>query len=181
MRTRRSPAVVAWIIPALILAIQCRADAPTWEYQVKAAFIYNFTQFVEWPKSAFTDAKSPFVVATVGKDPFHGALEKAMDGKSVGSRAVSIRHFDDPDHMDICQILFVPASLDSSLSGVFNKVGAKPVLTVGETDAFCPAGGGIRFFIENDHMRLELNHDATDAAGLKISARLMSLAKPYKK
>src|ERR1700722_9242607 len=137
MRSRRSPAIIAWIVPVLILAIQCRADAPTSEYRVKAAFIYNFTQFIEWPDSAFTGPGSPFVVATVGNDPFQGALENSMGGKSV--------------------------------------------LTIGETDAFCPSGGAIQFFIENDHMRFEINRDATDAAGLKVSAKLMSLARIYKK
>ena len=181
MRSRRSPAIIAWIVPVLILAIQCRADAPTWEYRVKAAFIYNFTQFIEWPDSAFTGPGSPFVVATVGNDPFQGALENSMAGKSVNGRAMSVRHFDIPDHIDVCQILFVPASLDSTLGAVINKVSGKSVLTIGETDAFCPSGGAIQFFIENDHMRFEINRDATDAAGLRVSAKLMSLARIYKK
>jgi len=181
MRSRRLPAILAWTVPALILTLQCRAEAPTWEYKVKAAFIYAFAQYVEWPNSAFAGADSPFVVATVGADPFQGALERAMAGKFVGGRAVNVRHFDTPDHIDVCQILFVPASLDSTLDAVFSKVGGQPVLTVGETDAFCPAGGAIQFFIESDHMRFEINRDATDAAGLRVSSKLMSLARIYKK
>ena len=71
----------------------CCGDEPTQEYRLKAAFIYNFARFIEWPDDAFADGKAPFVIAVVGDDPFNGALEQEISGKKVGGRSVVIRHF----------------------------------------------------------------------------------------
>jgi hypothetical protein len=169
------------MIAVLTAALPCRADAPTREYQVKAAFIYNFTAFVQWPDSAFASKDSPFVVATIGTDPFDGALEQAMRGKSVAGRSVVVQHFASIDSMSPCELLFVPASQDSSLNDLFAKLNGLPVLTVGESDSFSPAGGAIRFFVEEKKMRFEIDPDSTNGAGLKVSAKLMKLARIYKK
>jgi YfiR/HmsC-like len=168
-------------ITLLIAALPCRADGPTREYQIKAAFVYNFTQFIDWPDSAFASKDSPFVVATVGMDPFNGALEDAMSGKTAAQRPVTVQHFDSVADVGDCQLLFVPASLDSSLPTLFGNIGGKPVLTVGESQGFDPAGGGIRLFLEDNRMRFEINLDPISSAGLKVSAKLMKLARIYKK
>jgi len=169
------------VIALLTVAWPCRADAPTREYQVKAAFVYNFTQFVEWPDSAFASKDSPFVVATVGADPFNGALEQAMAAKSVADRSVTVEHFASVDSVGPCQLLFVPASQDSSAKALCDKLDGKPVLTIGESDEFLPAGGGVRFFFEDNRIRFEINLDPIAADGLKVSAKLMKLARIYRK
>jgi hypothetical protein len=172
---------LAALAALLIAAIPCRADGPTREYLIKAAFVYNFTQFVAWPDSAFPSRDSAFVVATVGPDPFNGALEAAMSGKTAAARNLQIVHFNSLSDLGECQILFVPAGLDPSLKALFDNLGNRPVLTVGETDAFDPAGGCMRFFLEENRMRFEVSPDAVSAAGLKISAKLMKLARIYRK
>lgn len=159
----------------------CRADGPTPEYEVKAAFLYNFTRFITWPPDTYSSGDAPFVVGVVGDDPFDGALEQAMAGKSVNNHPIQVRHFDSAANLGDCQMLFVPASEDSELSDIMNAEGKKPVLTVGESDAFCPAGGCLRFYIDNDHVRFEIAPDALDAARLKVSAQLMRLARIYRK
>ena len=169
------------VIAVVTATLPCRADAPTREYQVKAAFVYNFTQFVEWPDSAFASKDSPFVVATVGADPFNGALEQAMAAKAVDDRTVTVQHFASVDSLGPCQLLFVPASQDSSAKALCDKLDGKPVLTVGESDGFLPAGGGIRFFFEDNRIRFEINPDPIATDGLKVSAKLMRLARIYKK
>jgi YfiR/HmsC-like len=169
------------VIAVVTATLPCKADAPTREYLVKAAFIYNFTQFVDWPDAAFASKDSPFVVATVGADPFDGALEEAMAGKSVANRSISVQHFASFDDIGPCQLLFVPASQDSSLAALFAKLNGVPILTVGESDAFSPAGGGIRFFLEDKKMRFEISPDPIAAVGIKVSAKLMKLARIYKK
>ena len=179
-RTIRSGRL-AVIAALLIAAIPCRADGPTREYLIKAAFVYNFTQFVEWPDSAFPSRDAAFVVATVGPDPFNGALESAMSGKTAADRNVQVVHYDTLSDVGQCQVLFVPAALDPSLKSLFDTLGNRPVLTVGETDAFDPAGGCMRFFLEDNRMRFEVSPDAISAAGLKVSAKLMKLARIYKK
>jgi YfiR/HmsC-like len=169
------------IMLTALLAMPCRADGPSREYQVKAAFIYNFTQFIDWPSDAFSDDKAPFVVGVIGDDPFSGALEKAMADKAVGNHPIVIKHFATVADLGACQLLFIPASQDASLNSILAKVGNSPELTVGESDGFMPSGGAIRFFLEDGRMRFQLNPDVCDAMRLKVSAKLMKLARIYKK
>jgi preprotein translocase subunit Sec61beta len=169
------------IMVVFTAAIPCRADAPTREYQVKAAFIYNFTQFIQWPDSAFASKDCPFVVATLGTDPFGGALDEAMSGKTVANHSISVQHFASVDGLGPCHLLFVPASQDSALGDIFAKLNGIAVLTVGESDAFSSAGGGIRFFLEEKKMRFEIDPDPITSVGIKVSAKLMKLARIYKK
>jgi hypothetical protein len=159
----------------------CGADTSTREYQVKAAFIYNFTQFIDWPAGALEKDDSPLVVAVVGNDPFNGALEQAMANKTVGTHPIVVKHFASVDAIDACQLLFVPAAQDGSLGAILSKVGNGRILTVGETDAFIAAGGAIRLYVDGGRMRFELDPDACDAAKLVVSAQLMKLAKIHKK
>jgi len=165
------------LIVALALANPCAADPSAREYEVKAAFLYNFTQFTTWPPYVLGSADTPFVVALIGDDPFNGALERVFGGKTVNGRPVVVKHFASPDEMGPCQVLFVPGAQDDSLSALFQKLGNSAVLTVGESDKFIGAGGGIRFFIEENRMRFEIDLTATDAARLKLSAKLIKLAK----
>jgi hypothetical protein len=151
------------------------------EYDVKAAFIYNFTQFVEWPNAASAGDDAPFVVAVMGHDPFDGALEQILTNKFVGKRPIVIKHFDSAADVGPCQLLFVPATLDDSLRAILDNVGKAQVLTIGESEAFMAAGGGIRLFLEDGKMRFQINPETLDAATLKASAKLLKLARIYRK
>jgi hypothetical protein len=108
-------------------------------------------------------------------------LEQAVAGKKIGSRPVEIRHFDSVDKIQSCQILFVPATDNDSEAQIVAKVGSDHVLTIGDSDGFCSAGGCVRFFTEDNKMRFEINTDATDKAKLKISSKLLKLARIFKK
>jgi hypothetical protein len=163
----------------LLFGTRCEAEAPTGEYQVKAAFIYNFTQFVEWPANAFTADDAPFIVAIVGEDPFKGALEQLMNDKHVGSRSIVIKHFSSVDQIGRCQLLFVPTAENREVDAISDRIGKNPVLTVGETDVMMAAGGAIRLFLDDGRMRFQLNPDALASARLKASAKLMKLARIY--
>jgi hypothetical protein len=165
----------------LMLSAPCRADGPTREQQVKAAFIYNFTQFVDWPPEAFDKDDSPLIVAMLGDDSLAGALDKAMDKKTAGSRPIVVKHFATLDDLGPCHLLFVPATQDSNLSALFDKIKGKPILAVGESDAFMPAGGTMHLFLEDGKMKFEVNSDVCDAIKLHPSAKLMSLARIFKK
>src|SRR5947209_10399422 len=93
---------------ALVAALGSAARADdSREYQIKAAFIYNFLLFTEWPDDAFADSKSPFVVATVGNDPFHGLLERILQAKQVNGRGVKIMHYANPSVVEKCHVLFL--------------------------------------------------------------------------
>lgn len=158
-----------------------RADESSREYQVKAAFIYNFAQFTAWPDNAFASADSSFIVAIIGQDPFDHVLDKIMEGKSIAGHPVTVRHVDSPDQIRGCHLLFVPATEDDHLDDIFKVVADRPILTVGESDKFPWSGGTIRFLIEDHKIRFEINSDAAAKATLRISSKLMSLAKIFKK
>jgi hypothetical protein len=179
--TGTSYCIAVFVLLVLSLCQTSGADAPSREYQVKAAFIYNFTQFVEWPADSFAKDDSPFVVIVLGNDPFNGALEQTMAHKVVGSHPIVVKHCGSVDSMEPCQLLFVASGQAGSMNAILSKIGKNPVLTVGESDSFMSDGGAVRLFLDGGHMKFELNPDVCTAARLVVSAKLMSLAKIYKK
>jgi hypothetical protein len=152
---------------------QSQAD----EYRVKAAFLFHFAQLVEWPADIPGDPNRPFSICTLGEDSFRGALEDILGGKSIGTRTVQVRHFKQPQDAMGCQILFIGSSEDKRLSTILGQLDSNPVMTVGEADDFVEEGGIIRLFLENDKIRFDINLKPADKAGLKISSRLLLLAK----
>jgi hypothetical protein len=148
---------------------------------VKAAFIYNFAQFTAWPDHAFASADAPFVVAVIGQDPFDGALDRIIAGKTVAGHAMVIKHIDSAGEISGIHLLYVPATEDDHLEDIFKAVADQPILTVGETDKFPWAGGTIRFLIEDHKIRFEVNPDSAAKASLRISSKLLSLAQIFKR
>jgi hypothetical protein len=182
MTVRKSHLSFAWTLAvALVIALTAGADDSSKEYKVKAAFIYNFAQFVDWPDSAFVSSDAPFVVVIVGKDPFNGLLDRAVGGKSVGNRRAVVQHIDSIDQIGSCQILFVPQTDDDSLTQILKKIQDRPILAIGENENLPSLGGCCRFFTEDDRVRFEINLDAANAANLKISSKLLKLARIYQK
>jgi hypothetical protein len=149
----------------------------TGEYDVKAAFLFHFAQFVEWPTGTFKDASSPLTYCTVGGDPFSGALDQSLSGKTIGARPLRVQHFKLPRETQNCQVLFVGAAENKLLAETMATVGGRPILTVGETEHFAADGGVIGFVVEANKIRFEVNLEAAEKANLKISARLLALAK----
>ena len=145
------------------------------EYQVKAAFLFNFAKFVEWPGP--DPANDPINLCVVGDDPFGASLDQVVKGKLANGRTVEIKRIDPAGKVGSCQIAFVAASERKRLPAILEGLGHAGVLTVGETDDFTRRGGVISFFLDNNHVRFEVNVDAADRAGLKISSKLLSLAK----
>ena len=162
---------------AALAATPARADA-TREYQLKAAFLHHFAQFVEWPPGTFSDEKAPIILATLGADPFEGELDRVVAGKTVGGRRVVVKHFPRPTEVQQCQLLFVGSESDELLPAALQKLGRAGVLTVGETDKFMEYGGIIRFYSEDNRVRFDISQEATARARLRISAKLLRLAKP---
>jgi hypothetical protein len=177
MRNRQT--TIAIVLAMASLMRPALADEPSREYQVKAAFIFNFTQFVQWPDNAFNGSDDVFTIAIVGGDPFNGALEHAVAGKTVGSHRIVFRHFDNAADVQPCQLLFVPSTEDGELTAIMNKLGNVPVLTIGESEVFPRMGGEMRFYTEENKVRFEINMDAIGKSGLKISSKLLRLAKIF--
>ena len=148
------------------------------EYEVKAAFLFRFAQFIEWPADAFKGTGEPFTYCTVGDDPFRGALERTLNGKMIGQRPLHVEHLSGSGKMGGCQVLFISGSGDKKhVEEMLANTGTLPILTVGEGDRFVENGGAIGFCTEDNKIRFEVNLDAAGKAGLKISAKLLALAK----
>jgi hypothetical protein len=152
-----------------------RADVSR-EYQIKAAFIYNFVQFVDWPEGTFRDAKAPIVIGILGPDPFAGSFDAAMKGRTVGDRAVLVRHFATAADVTPCQVLFVSAAGDDQFAEAVRKLGPVGLLAVGETEQFVNLGGIIRFYEKGNRIRFQINQNAATQAKLRIRAKLLRLA-----
>lgn len=147
------------------------------EYRIKAAFLYNFTLYTEWPSTAFEKADSPIVVAVLGDDPFGPELEAAVQGKTVRGRAIEVRRYGQLGDVGPCHILFLSSSYAKQLPQVLSKFSKLPSLTVGETEDFTRSGGMIRFFVDENKIRFEVNTDAAVRARLKLSSKLLHLAR----
>jgi hypothetical protein len=147
------------------------------EYEVKAAFLYKFAKFVEWPEDAPVADRPAVVIGVLGVDPFGEALDAAVRGKTVNGRALSVRRFAELRDLEPCQILFVSASEGRRLPEILTRLGGSPVLTVGEPETFTRDGGIVRLVTEDNKVRFEINVDAAEHAGLRISSKLLALAR----
>ncbi|HWC96698.1 MAG TPA: YfiR family protein [Candidatus Sulfopaludibacter sp.] len=163
------------VLTGLLLCAALRAAEAPSEYQVKAAFLLNFTKFVEWPQSAFESPDSPFTVCVLGDDPFGGSLNRLVEGESVDGRKVAIERLRRPPKHKACQVLFV-ANSEKDVRAALSAVGPG-VLTVGENESFLREGGIIMFVIEGRHVRFDISQRAAANASLTVSARLLSVAR----
>jgi hypothetical protein len=155
---------------------RAQTQAPADEYQVKAAFLFHFAQLVDWPPDALSDNNSLFLCA-FGDDPFRGELESTVEGRLIGTRALRIRHLKSAQDAQSCHILFVGKGEGKDIASLLAAIQNTPVLTVGETDDFLQQGGVIRFCLQNNKVRFEINLEAAFRARLKISSRLLLLTK----
>ena len=174
----RFPAI---LIACLSLALLLPADASAQasqplEYQVKAAFLFNFAKFVEWPPESFAGETSPLVIGILGDSPFGGDLERTIQNKTINNRSIVIKPLRSLAEATNCQILFISNSENKRLPEIIQSLRGAAVLTVGETDQFIASGGMVNFVQEASKIRFQINDDAAKAARLKISSKLLSLA-----
>jgi hypothetical protein len=147
----------------------------TSEYQVKAAFIYNFVKFVEWPPEP-GEPGDPISICVFGKDPFGSALERVVGGRNANGRPIEIRRPSGIAAAQSCQVLFVSSSESARLEAIFKSISSLSVLTVSEIGRFCERGGVIEFVVEEQRIRFRINVKAAALANLKISSKLLQLA-----
>jgi hypothetical protein len=153
--------------------VQAQGTQATREYELKAVFLFNFAQFVEWPETAFAGPESPLVIGVLGPDPFGGSLEEAIRGEKVQGRPIEVRHFSRGEPIDTCHILFVGRTEGAGLDGILTQLRFRPVLTVGEAEQFARTGGMIGFVNDRNRIRLRINRGAAEAASLLLSSRLL--------
>ena len=175
----RPPSFLALILIWLLTIVGARAQDPQRaEYHIKAAFLFNFARFVEWPPAAFADAGSPIVIGILGENPFQDELEQTIRDKTLNNRPLVIKQFASLGESTNCQILFISTSEKKRLPEIFEAVRAASVLTVGETDRFIETGGMVNLVHEGSKIRFQINEPVAKNAGLKISSKMLSLASP---
>jgi hypothetical protein len=143
------------------------------EYQLKAVFLFNFAQFVEWPAGAFPGPDAPLVIGILGDDPFGPYLDETIRGESVNNRPLSIRRYRTVQEIDTCQILFVSRREQGHLQGILDSLKGRSILTVSDAEGFASRGGMIRFVTDRNRIRLRINLEAARAANLTLSSKLL--------
>jgi hypothetical protein len=156
--------------------LQLGAQSPALdEYQVKAAFLYNFAKFVEWPPGTFANSNDPIAICVVGQNPFGSKLEDMVQGKKIGDRAFAVRRLADTQQASKCQILLI-GTAESKRIRVLLEALKGAILTVGETDDFTAAGGIIGFKLEGTRVRIQIALETAEHIRLRISSKLLGLA-----
>jgi hypothetical protein len=160
----------------VLCAMTCAYASPTPEYQVKAAFLFNFSQFVSWPPQAFSSASAPIIIAVLGQDPFGPDLDAIVSGEHVNGHPLLVRRYRDVSEIDGCHILFIDRSESAELSQIIHSLRGRAILTVSDIARSAQSGVMIDLVTENDHIRMHVNLAAARASGLTMSSQLLSLA-----
>jgi len=176
---RRRALHVLWLLllGAFSAATAQAQEGTSKEYQVKAAFLYNFVQFVKWPQGAFSSPTSPLCIGVLGDDPFNGALEDIIRGESVDGHKLVVKHASSLDDLRDCQLIFVTRSEESHVGQILGTTAPRPILTVSEIEHFAEDGGDIAFYLSGGKVHFEINSAAARHAGLKLSSQLLAVGR----
>jgi hypothetical protein len=149
----------------------------TREYQIKAVFLFNFTQFIEWPDTSFSDPNEPMVIGILGENPFGAALNDAVAGEKVNGHPLVVKHYTSYTQIDKCHILFINESETNKLDQIATNLKEQNVLLVSDSSSdFLKQGGMIRLFTKKNQIQLQINLESTSAANLIVSSKLLRLA-----
>jgi hypothetical protein len=177
LRSRAGAALVAshFAVTALLATTPAPSPQAVSEYKVKAAFLFNFARFVEWPER--DDDRDSVTIGVVGLDPFGESLDQVVRGKTVGTKRIAIRRFAGIEELEPCNIVFISQSESSRLDEILKALEGTATLTVGDDDEFALRGGIIRFFTQESKIRFEINLEAAEHEGLQLSSKLLQVAR----
>jgi hypothetical protein len=166
--------LIATLVLIVVGAFSLSAQDVGLEYRVKAAYLLNFTRFVEWPPQALQNARA-FQICIAGRNPFGSELAALVTGEKVAGLPLTARVVEAND-ATACHVLFVPR--DTPAAPYLRAVMTAPVLTVGESGDFLAQGGDINFFLDNCRVRFEIDQASAERVQVKISSRLLQLGRP---
>jgi hypothetical protein len=170
----------AFVLVLLVLSNNRMARAqtrPALEYQVKAAFLFNFTRFIHWPPSAYSSPDAPFVIGIVGNDPFGSYIDDLVSGELAEGHKILVRRYTDGSDPKGCHLVFINCSTPAQTKTTILQTGGQNILTVGDQDDFISMGGILRFYKQDNKIKMEIELAAAKAAELDISAKLLQLAR----
>jgi hypothetical protein len=160
----------------LAVPVLCAQNSKPTDFQVKAAYLYNFGRFVEWPTQIAAISGDAFTVCVLGQDPFGPTLDATLAGERIGGKRVVARRISGPQEAGNCQILFLRLTEGDRLNKIIEAVDQKAVLTVSDMPQFVERGGMIQFVLEGNRVRFKVNLTATQHAGLTLSSELLKVA-----
>ena len=150
------------------------------EYPVKLAVLYNFTKFVEWPPESFRNSDAPLAICIVGRDPFSPDLEGDLRTRTAAGHPVAVRTLRPTDTLSVCHMVFIPVTEKDQADTIVKHLNGSSTLTVGESEGFAVQGGMINLTVEENTVHFEVNQLAAERARLKISSKLLRMAKIVK-
>ena len=171
------PACLAAGIALLAEVSPVHAEEPARAYQIKALFLFNFVQFVDWPEQAFATPDAPIRIGILGENPFVGALTSTVQNETIRGRPIEVKHAMRAQDLLDCQLIFVARSERTRVSGIIGTCTGKPILTVGDMPDFARRGGIVSFYLEGQKVRFEINRAAAQNAHLKLASQLVSVAR----
>lgn len=177
--TWRAGIILLLLLCALPRPLPVDAQRPS-EHQVKAAFLFNFPNFVEWPADVLTDTSTTLTIGILGKDPFGNVFLPFIE-KTVKGRKARLERSDRLQELPFCHVLYICESEKKYLPQILEQFRGRSVLTVSASEGFAQAGVMINFVLEKSKVRFEINVDAAEGAGLKLSAKLLKLARIIEK
>lgn len=175
---RRGCAIIALALASGVLALPDSALSQRVyeEYEVKAAFIYNFMLFVDWPNETGKKPEDPYTICVLGEDPFGKFLDAIAKTKKVNTRPIKIQRIKTLEEFQSAHILFISKSEQRNLKKVLETVGGKPVLTIADFPGFADNGGVLEFLLINNRVNFRVNEKIANQAKLRLSAQLLNLA-----
>jgi YfiR/HmsC-like len=156
-----------------------RAPAGSLEYEIKAAFLYNFAKFIQWPPHVFASSDAPLTLCVLGSDPFGPTLDDTVRAEHVEGRPIAVARPGDPGAAAGCHIVFVSSSEEARFAGILSRLDRRVILTVGEGPSFLAAGGHVSFFLEGNHVRFAVNTAALRECDLQVSSKLLRVARAH--
>ena len=178
-RRRVLPYLVAAFLTASFFLLHfgnCEAQSPT-EYQVKAAYLFNLIRFVEWPDASPAETPSKWTIGVVGTSPVGDELTKLVESKSILGRELQVKTFQATDDLRVCNILFISESEKKRLPSILAGLRGSSVMTVADMEHFIDTGGMVQFVMDDARVRISIDVGATGRARLKVSSKLLALAR----
>jgi hypothetical protein len=173
----RGARTVSVVLAASLACALGAAAQSSGEYEVKAAYLYNFAKFVQWPAESFPSPDAPFAICVLGQDPFGRVLDDIVQGERIHGRPLVVRRLKSWDDAELCHILFVSVSVQEDFEQLLGGEALRRTLTVGDVPGFLTAGGHISFFLEGSTVRFAIHRDNVARTDLQISSKLMRVAR----
>lgn len=166
-------------LPVILPVLFCTSLTPYQsnpEYKVKSVFLYNFTQFIQWPEDSFSGKDSPFVIGILGQDPFGVFIDQTVEGETINGTPIVVRRYHKPEEALDCHILYMKENDHAKIGNILRKLEGRSILTVSDAKGFAQMGGVIEFTLKESKIGLKINPNAARKQKLEISAKLLQLA-----